>query len=518
MNQEIKNKTANAIKHTLIFKTLSQLCGVIATVLLVRALSENDYGIYNLLYSVIGLIGTVASLGIGNALQRYIPEYYQKGEFKIAHNLCRMTSAIRLITDAAILCFILLLWQEIAPVLKITEYKAYFMLFTLVIVLHQQRSMLETCLSSYFLHKYSKSIGLIFSMIKAVGYGLIIMFDNNLWYAIIIDLLAYVIVFASLQVLYFNKIPVSTGSMDFFTKQERKRVIRYALFYNFNDTGVGLLNANFDNFIIVIFLNPVAVGAYSFCVQLTYQITSLFPLKYLKDVIKPAIFSMGMSSNDKNDSTFFFQSLVKINSLFAIPCFFFLLIYSDNIIAVLFNNKFIEYASVLCGIFFFAILNSFPFGTIAQLRERADIILYSKIFAVYNLIAAVILIKMFGIWGAVFATGTATMAKNCFIWYFVKDDASFKGMRPFFAKIVLFWMTIYIAIHSISMIIPFNDLYQLFFGILVFSAAFFIQFKCNYFKNYEKKIMADLSNRNPKLTILLKKLKMLPDVENYNGT
>lgn len=510
MNQDIKNKTTSAVKYTLIFKTLSQLCGVIASILLVRALSENDFGIYNLLYSVIGLIGTVASLGIGNALQRFIPEYYRKGEFKIAHNLCRMTSAIRLITDAVILGFILLLWQEITPFLKITEYKAYFMLFTLVIVLYQQQNIIEISLSSYFLHKYSKPIGLIFTMVKAIGYGLIILFENNLWYAIIIDVLAYLIVFTALQILYFNKIPVSTGSMDFFTKQEKKRVVRYALFYNFNDAGVGLLNANFDNFIIVMFLNPAAVGAYSFCVQLTIQITSLLPLKYLKDVIKPAFFSIEQSPNDKHHSRFFFQSLVKINSLFAIPCFFFLLLYSETIIAVLFNNKFIEYSSVLCGIFFFSILNSIPVGTVAQFREKADIILYSKIFAVYNLIADVILIKMFGIWGAVFATGTATLAKNCFIWYFVRQDASFKGMGSFFSKIVLFWMTISFVIYNIELVSPRHGLYQLFLGILIFAAAFFIQFKCNYFKPYEKRIMADLSNKNPRLTILLRTLKLLP--------
>lgn len=510
MNQDIKHKTTNAVKHTLIFKTLSQLCGVLATVLLVRGLSENDYGIYNLLYSVIGLIGTVASLGIGNTLQRYIPEYYQKGEFKIAHNLFRMTSAIRLVTDAAILGFILLLWQEIAPVLKITDYKAHFMLFTLVIVLHQQRNLLEISLSSYFLHKYSKSIGLIFSMVKAAGYGAIIILDANLWYAIIIDLLAYSLVFSGLQILYFNKIPVSGGNMDYFTKQEKKRVTKYALFYNFNDTGVGLLNADFDNFIIVMFLNPAAVGAYSFCVQLTIQITSLLPLKYFKDVIKPAFFSIGVSSR-KNDVSLVFQSLVKINSIFAIPCFFFLLLYSKQIISIVFNNKFIEYTPVLCGIFFFSILNSLPFGTVAQFKEKADIILYSKIFAVYNLIANVVLIKMFGIWGAVFATGTATLAKNCFIWFFVKEDASFKGMGLFFAKIILYWTTLSTAIHSIHLIFPGHSIYQLIVGILVFSTSFFIQFKCNYFTNTEKKIMSDLSGKNKTMALLLKKMKMVSD-------
>ena len=516
MNNSIKKKASNAIKHTFIFKSLGQICGILATILLVRALSENDYGIYNLLYSIIGLIGTIASLGIGNTLQRYIPEYYQKGEFKIAHNLFRMTSAIRLLTDAAILGFILLFWQEISPVLKIDQYKSLFMLFSLVIIVYQQRNIIEICLSSYFLHKYSKSITVLFSIIKAVGYGLIIIYNKNLWYVIIIDLSANLLTFALFQIVYFNKIPVDGGSIEGISRQEKKRVTRYALFYNFNDSGVGLLNSDFDNFIIVMFLNPAAVGAYAFCVQLSIQISSILPLKYLKDVIKPAFFSIGTVPKDENTTRRLFQSLVKINSLFAIPYFFFLVLYSDDMINFLFNSKFIEYASVLTGIFFFSILNSIPFGTMAQLKERADIILYSKIFAVYNLIADIVLIQLFGIWGAVFATGTATMGKNGFIWYFVRKDANFKGMGSFFIKIILFWTVLTFGTKTLaSLISPSTGLYQLIFGIIIFTAGFFLQFQTNYFNDYEKKIFKDLSDKKPRLMIFFKNLKLLPP-ENSN--
>ncbi|MCG8686812.1 MAG: oligosaccharide flippase family protein, partial [Desulfobacterales bacterium] len=83
------DKSRAAVKFTLIFKTASQLFGGIAMILLVRALSEAEYGIYNLLYSMISLISMVASLGISNTLQRYVPEYYQKGEFILAHHMYR---------------------------------------------------------------------------------------------------------------------------------------------------------------------------------------------------------------------------------------------------------------------------------------------------------------------------------------------------------------------------------------------------------------------------------------------
>ncbi len=509
MNTEIRTKTANAVKHTLIFKTLGQLFAFIATILLVRALSEHEYGVYNLLYAIIGLIGTVASLGIGNTLQRYIPEYYQKGEFKIAQNLFRLTSIVRLITDAVILFIILLLWQELSPLLKINEYKNYFMLFTLVIFIHQQRNIIEIFLSSYFLHKYSKSITLVFSLVKALGYGLIIILEKNLWYIIIADLTAYTITFLLLLLAYNKKIPNSTGILNFFSKEEKKRVLRYAFFYNFNDSGVGLLNSNFDNFIIAIYLDPASVGAYSFCLRIIIQITSLFPLKYLKDVIKPAFFSLGVQADDNKKITFFFQSLVKTNLIFAIPCFFFLLIYNEQIINIFFKGKFIEHSFIMIGILLFSIINSMPIATVAQFREKADIILYSKIFALYNLIADIILIKYFGIWGAVIATGSASFFKNAFIWYFVKDAATFKGLEIFLIKIISFWAIASILIDYIGNLFLIEAKFQLLWGVIFFAIAFFMQFKCNYFYSYEKIVFTELSCKKPKLIKILKSLKML---------
>jgi len=485
--------------------------GGVASILIVRALSEFDYGVYNLLYSVIGLTGMIASLGIGNTLQRFIPEYYQKGEFRIAHNLYRATSLLRLMTNIVILGLTLIFWQQISPLIKLTEYKHYFMLFTLVIFLHKQRNMLEICLASYFLHKYSKGIGCIFSFIKIIGYGTIILLEKNLWFAIITDLSAYLIAFVILQILYIYKIPYSIGSLDRFSKNEKKRIAKYAIFYNFNDAGVGFLGAHFDNFIIAIFLNPVAVGAYSFCRSLTYLIESLLPCSYFIEVIRPAFFSAGTSSNNQN-FTPFFQSYMKVNALFSIPCFFFLLIHSKNIIAIIYNGKFITYSAVLSVMFFFSVINSFAFPVelIAQLKEKADIFLYSKIFAVYNIIADILLINLFGIWGAVFATETAILGKNLFIWYFIKKDANFRGMERFFLKSFVFWILISIFTYYINIFIV-HTLLELLLGILIFAAAFFIQFNCNYFSKNEKKAYEKIANNNSKIAFIFKIFKMLPD-------
>jgi len=178
--EEIVKKSLSASKYTIVFRVLSQATSLVVTVLLVRALSEHDFGVYNLLYSVIGLLGMVASFGLANTLQRYIPEYYSKGQFRVANNLYRIASIIRLFSNVVILGLALIFWELIAPYLKIVAYKQYFMLFTVIILLHMQRGLLEICLGSYFLQKYSQGFSLVFVLIKAVGYALAILMEMDL--------------------------------------------------------------------------------------------------------------------------------------------------------------------------------------------------------------------------------------------------------------------------------------------------------------------------------------------------
>ena len=231
------SKGLEATKFTVIYRLLAQGIGVFATIFLVRALTEYDYGIYNLLYSLIAFMGMFFSFGIANTLQRYIPEYYHKGEYEIAHRLYRVASLIRLISNVVVLGVILLLWEYLAPLLKIHQYKDFFLLFCLIILLHLQWGILETCLNSYFLQKYSQGISTVFTLVKGIGYAAALWLSWDLWYILIIDCISYFIVFTSLEIVYLKKIPKTGGQHHRFTISERKRVFRYALFYNFNDAG-----------------------------------------------------------------------------------------------------------------------------------------------------------------------------------------------------------------------------------------------------------------------------------------
>jgi len=183
---------------------------------------------------------------------------------------------------------------------------------------------------------------------------------------------------------------------------------------------------------------------------------------------------------------------MKLNFMINIPILFFLILNSKNLINTIFDGKFIEFSSILCGVFFFSLTSGIPVGLVAQLRERADIVLYSKIFAVYNLVADIILINFFGVWGAVVATGTATVGKTFFVWFFVRYEATFKGMGYFFLKLFLWWMILTGIVSGITNILDISEYILLVLGIQIFGLAFIFQFKLDLFNTFEKNIIEKL--------------------------
>lgn len=485
------------------------MLSILGTVLLVRLISEHDYGVYSLFYSIISQFALFASFGLVNTLQRYIPEYYANGEFIIAHRLYRMASMIRLLSNILLLCMILLFWDSLSPLLKIEAYKNYFILFSFILVFHFQWGLMETCLSSYFLHQYTQTMASLFTLLKLIGYCFVLFTDKILWAVLVVELIAYAVLFTGLQIVYRNKIPVDAGKLNSFSAQERKRLVRYAFFYNFNDAGSSILAPDFDNFIIAMYMNPIAVGAYAFCQRITKMLQHMFPVTYLIEVIRPAFFSLGLDAGQAQ-RTLMFQLLIKITYITTIPLFIGVVLLGQDMIELFFGGKFIEYSPVLSTIFFVAVLNAFqtPLGLAAMLKERADIMLYSKIFAFYNIAADILLIPVLGIWGAVLATGTATLGKNLFVWFFVRREASFSGMTGFFTALIAFWTITGAFIWGLDRFFELNSLGQFVTGSLLISFGFLLQFRMGLFTKNESGILQSAFSKYAYLRPALKFLKV----------
>lgn len=468
-NPYSKQRARRAVFHTLMLRPPAQIATVVSYVLLVRLLSEADYGIYNLFYALLPLLAAAASFGLEHTLRRYQPEYLKKGENRLADLIVRRIGLFRLLSSAAVLALIFFTWQQVAPLFKIEDYRSVFLLFAVLAITHFQCTILSIALSSHLLQKHSLGMYAVYSVGKALAYAAVgYTLGLGLWTVFLIDLALYLTLYAGLKYHYMVRADRSSGATAALPREERWRLLKYGMFYNFNDAGTLPLRTRTDNFFIAAFLDPVAVGAYSFCTQLSHTIARATPLRFLESVVRPLFFSLNHEKNVAGVRTYF--SLLLTSSLLVmIPVFFFVTCYHRELVEIVFAGRFIEYSHLLPVVFFFAAVNAIdaPVTLVAQLKEKAHVILASRIFSLYNVGALLVLIPRMGIAGAVLATGTAMLMKNLFIWWFVRDLAVWRDGWRFLGRTALVWAPFVALTALVRSTMPLQPFFALAFGALL---------------------------------------------------
>ncbi len=437
-----KQRARRAVFHTLALRPPGQIATVVGYVLLVRLLSEADYGIYNLFYALLPLLASGASFGLEHTLRRYQPEYLKAGEHRLADRLVRRIALLRLAATAAVLGLLYAFWADLAPIFKIEDYRELFLLFAVIALTHFQCTILTVALSSHLLQKHSMGAQAAFAVVKtaayaAVGYGS----GLDLWRVFWIDLAVYVALYAGMKYYYVASAERSQGEKERLSAAERWRLFKYGLFYNFNDAGTLPLQTRTDNFFIVVFLDPIAVGAYAFTTRLSEMVYRVTPLKFLESVVRPLFFSLDHRTNAARVQSYF-TLLMNASLLVMIPIAIFVACFHRPLVEVVFAGKFLEYSPLLTIVFAFAAANAIdvPVTLVAQLEEKAHIILASRIFGLYNIAGLLVLIPILGIAGAMLASGSAVLMKNLFIWWFVRETAVWKDAGRFLRVTLIAWL------------------------------------------------------------------------------
>ena len=458
---------------TAAFRALSQISTAIGYVILVRALSEQDFGVFSLLYAFIPVVGTVASLGLEQVLRRYQPEYLRSGNRLAAAWLVRLIASWRFITSVLVLCAVLLCWDYFAPIFKLAEYRALFVLFGVLIVLHFQCSILQLALGAHMLHRYSVGATVVLSLVKLLAYAALFWMDRlDLISAIVVDILAYGIAYLVMHLVYRKLCRAEESRRYVPEPEERRRLIRYGLFNNFNDAGVLLMYSTLDNFFIAAFIDTVSVGIYAFYTRLRQMVASALPMKLFENVIQPMFFSITRADADKKVPQYF-SFLLNMDLLLQWPALAFTIAYHAEIVQAIFGGKFIEYSWLLPMVFAFATINAVadPATLVAQYEEKAGVILTSKLFAIYNIAAMAVLVPLLGVYGAVIASGTAQLMKNGFIWWHVRQRAVWINARVALASAIFVWGAAVMLCLGIKQWLPVPAPIQLAIGIVVFAAA-----------------------------------------------
>lgn len=426
-------RARRSLIDTVMFRALSQAATILSYIIMVRGMRKEDFGVFNLLYSFIPVVSTLASLGLEQTLRRYQPEYLHAGNVRAAGWLVRFVSAARFGTNVVIIGVLLLSWNYVAPIFHLTPYRGAFVLFSFLIVLYFQFLILQMTLASHMLHRYSVGAVVVLSVGKLVTYSaLVVMSSLTLEHAILADTLAYFLAYLFVRTVYRSHCRRNDSSGPYKpSPQERRRLLSYGLFNNFNDAGSLLLDTRIDNFFIAAFIDPISVAIYSFYTRLAEMVANISPVRLFDNVIQPLFFATKKDEAARRLPQYF-TLLLNLNLVPYWPFMAFSLAYHSELVAVVFGGKYIEHSWLLPLLMAFSMLNSVatPVTLIAQYEERVAIILLSKVTVLYNIAAMLILLPIAGLYGAALARGSAVALKNAFIWWHVRHRAIWGNVLP----------------------------------------------------------------------------------------
>jgi O-antigen/teichoic acid export membrane protein len=466
-------RVRRSVIDTIASKVLSQIATLIGYVVLVRGISEHDFGVLNLFYSFIPLIGTIASFGLDQTLRRYEPEYLRAGNPVAADWLYRTVGKARFGSTVLLLLIVILVWQWIGPLLKVAPYRAEFMLFGILVTLHFQGRILQFSMASHMLHRFSMGSLTVLAVSKLAAYAIFFALGGiTLTQAVLADVVAYGIMFLTLKYLHRKHCePVEREAYQP-PREEVRRWVRYGFYNSFNDAGTWVLNTRSDNFFIAAFLGPVAVGVYAFYVRLGDMASNVLPVRVFDNIVKPLFFSIEPSQAEQRIPRYF-SLLLDLSLAPQMPVLAFTAAYSTEVVHVLFGGKFLEYAYLLPLMTLFSTLNlcSGPVTTVAQYEEKSAALLISKVFALYNVAAMLVLLPIMGVLGAALATGTAQLMKNAFIWWRVRQMARWREWPSVVLTTVGIWTSVVAACLLLKRVADLPEIADLVIGAILCGLA-----------------------------------------------
>lgn len=446
-------RARRSLIDTVIFRVVSQVATVVSYVVMVRTMTKEDFGVFNLLYAVIPVVGTVASLGLEQTLRRYQPEFLQSGNPIAANWLVRFVSSARFGTNIIVLSGILAGWNVIAPIFKLESYRVEFVVLCVLVLLHFQVNILQLSLASRMLHRFSVGAMAILAVVKLLAYcALAWSAALTLQAALMAEILAYAAAYICMRYVFQRKCLYGTAPAAYRPDAvTRKRLIRYGLFNNFNDAGSLMLTSGTNSFFIAAFLDPIAVGIYGFYNRLNEMMQRLLPVRVFENVTEPMFFAVNAEAARKRVPQYF-SLLLNLNLMLQWPLLAFALAYHEDVVRFVFGGKFLEDSWLLPVIVGFATLNviAVPITLVAQYEEKVNIILASKVFGILNIAALLALVPVAGIYGAAIATGSSQVMKNAFIWWHVRDRAIWLNWRRAMLSSIGLWGCAVVIAHLLK--------------------------------------------------------------------
>lgn len=404
---------------------VTKLFGILYVLLLTRSLSVDQYGTYNFFIGLITVFAFLCNFGLQSTLQRFIPRYSAEFEWKRLLKLIYFAHGFRFVLSVFFLFLAYFFYKNWAVEFGVEAYKDEYTVFAIGAFMLFQVLYFSTEFNALMMHGTTSLIELAMSALKLLivygvlssGMGLVWVFWGEMS-AYTIALLFAVYSFF-LNVYKPSRQHILNGPAD---SVEYRRLFRYTSYNAIVAPGAIMFSHSMDVFIIAALAGQHEVGLYALASRASQMLISVMPHTILQGVIRTVFYHQySLSDNSDAQLSTMFQSILVLAACIIFPVLLVSGVVSEPLIVHVFGEKYSEAVMVFVVLLVFNIFTilDLPANLVLQSIEKVEVLLYAQVFAVYNVVAAILLMPHYGLLGVAFATGSALMFKCLYLYIMV---------------------------------------------------------------------------------------------------
>ncbi|MEW5773558.1 MAG: hypothetical protein AB1916_08535 [Thermodesulfobacteriota bacterium] len=409
------SRLKGAVSHFLMGRTVSALANFLAAILVVRALAPSAYAVYLLLTGMALILGSASSLGLGETVQRFVPELYIRGMRGAAGRVMLRLLWLRTASLGAACLGFYAAAPTLSSQLELAEWAWAFRLACLMLLSIPLCTFLGVILESIMLQRQVKWIWVAVSLLRLVGIVAASRSGLELDSLLVIDAAAHglgAVLAAFCLLRCTDRATPRDPAVD--SGGLRRRMASFA-FFNYLMALAGLFQSNAMNRVVAArFMPGYALAELCFAQAMADMVYRYMPQILLMNTVRPAIMARYAGDRDSAALNRQVNVFLKINLFLLAPLVLLATLCGDGIGAWISQGKYPHAGPLLAG---FTILVAMQchyrkLEMQAQAAERNTLLLAANLIVVFSLVPAALLAGRFGAWGILLAVMAGCIGRD----------------------------------------------------------------------------------------------------------
>ncbi len=450
-------------------KIVSQVLGLLATVLVIRKLPVDTYGTYLFIFGLFFIYQIFITSPVKNLLIRFIPELVEKRNYTLVKRLFLGFTGISYLFIFLFTIVLFFFSKQVGDFFNIENFNSYLSAYNTFVFCYALKVLSEAILASVLKHKVSAQANVFVVIFRGASYLILL---NS----ISVNLLLYI---ESIGALIYTSFAL-WNLFKLFTQWKKEaneqkaedntlhRIFRFYFLSFFSELGYGIVGRTSDQYIIAALSSPLFVGLYGFALKIFELFYKVLPFREFESVLKPVFFKRySKTSNDDELNKFYQFSLNVLTPLFLLP-FLYFTIFGEGIIIHVFEDKYLPAYPVTLVVLFGIIANGlfYALSFVIHLKERIEIVLYSRLMMVLSIVVSIYAMKLYGIVGVACTTILGEFFASIIMIIMLKKYIVIRYQLKFFVRYGLLMILI------LGLFLPFKYLFLSIGGLVSGSAIF----------------------------------------------